>query len=130
MVEAELAFCTDLDQLFNLMEQLIRHERNPYVFFYSRILKFFALVPLLLFHYFASFNCVYTAHHRSRINTEEKATMVVAVWGTDFFKIPCPASYHFVLIDLKNRMNLSFSSNQLKSSWCNSSYSSNRASAK
>jgi asparaginyl-tRNA synthetase len=25
MVEAELAFCQDLDQLFRLMEQLIRH---------------------------------------------------------------------------------------------------------
>ena len=42
--------------------------------------------------------------HRRRINTEEKAKVVAAVWGTEFIKfLAALAIFHQT--DLKNRMN-------------------------
>ena len=47
--------------------------------------------------------------HRRRINTEEKAKVVAAIWGTECMQfLVALAVFHQV--DLKNRMNLSFSS--------------------
>ena len=50
--------------------------------------------------------------HRRRIKTEEKATVVTAVWGDIICSIPCHASYFFCTRTiLKNKMTSSFSSN-------------------
>ena len=48
--------------------------------------------------------------HRRRINTEEKATVVAAVWGTEFIQfLALLAIFHGTI--LKNRKNSSFTSN-------------------
>ena len=60
--------------------------------------------------------------HRRRINTEEKAKVVAAVWGTEFIQF-LAAQAVLPRAILKNRKNSPFS---FKSSWCNSFYSSNR----
>ena len=60
-------------------------------------------------------------HHRRRIKTEEKANVVAAVWGEEFFQF-LAALVILARTILKNRMNSSFS---FKSSGCNSSYNSN-----
>ena len=60
---------------------------------------------------------------RRRINTDEKTKVVAVVWGTNFVFLFSFAALAIVYLDvLKNRMNLSFC---YKSSWCNSSHSSN-----
>ena len=61
--------------------------------------------------------------HRRWVNTEEKANVVAAVWGEQNLFNSLPHQLFCLLDDLKNRMYLSFS---FRSSWCNSSYSSNR----
>ena len=60
--------------------------------------------------------------HRRRIKTEEKAKVVASVWGEEFIQFLAALAVLPRTI-LKNRMNSSFS---FKSSWCNSSYNSNR----
>ena len=48
---------------------------------------------------------------KRRINTEEKANVVAAVWGTEFVQfLAAQAILHYRTIS-KNRMNSSFSSN-------------------
>ena len=72
----------------------------------------------------AAFCC----RHRRRINTEEKAKVVAAVWGTEFIQfLAALAILHYRTI-LENRMNSSFCLIHLGA--CNSSYSSSRPSAK
>ena len=67
---------------------------------------------------------------RRRINTEEKAKVVAAVWVTELIQFLAALDI-LHQDDLKKRINSSYSSNspcanQIKSSLCNSSYSSNR----
>ena len=61
-------------------------------------------------------------HHRRRIKTEEKAKVVAAVRGEEFFQF-LAALVILARTIFKNKMNSSFS---FKSSGCNSSYNSNR----
>ena len=63
--------------------------------------------------------------HRRSIKTDEKAKVVAFVWGEEFIKFLAALAILPRTI-WKNRMNSSFS---FKSSWCNSSYYSNRPSA-
>ena len=49
--------------------------------------------------------------HRGRINTEEKAKIVAAVWGTEFIQFLAALAILDFRTILKNRMNSSFSSN-------------------
>ena len=59
-----------------------------------------------------------TFNHRRKVNTEEKAKEVAAVWGAEFFQFLAVLAV-FLRTILKKRMNSSFS---FKSSSCNSSY--------
>ena len=61
-------------------------------------------------------------NYRRRIKTEETAKVVAAVWREEFIKFLAALAILPRTI-LKNRINSSFS---FKSSWCNSSYNSNR----
>ena len=65
------------------------------------------------------------APHRRRINTDEKAKVVAAVWRAEFMKIPCRAS-NFApgWLEERDEFILFF-----KSNWCNWTYSSNRPGA-
>ena len=56
--------------------------------------------------------------HKRRIKTEEKAKVVVSVWGEEFIQF-LAATAILPRTILNNRMNSSFS---FKPSWCNSSY--------
>ena len=71
------------------------------------------------------------ASQRKRIKTEEKAKVVSTVWGKEFIQfLAALAILHYTVqcrTIFKNRMNWFFF---FKSSWCNSSYSSKRPSAK
>ena len=62
--------------------------------------------------------CTLCSIHRRRIDTEEKAKVIAAVWGPELIQLLAALAILPRTI-LKNRMKLSFS---FKSSWCNSSF--------
>ena len=73
---------------------------------------------------YAEFVITHTKENRRRIKTktEAKAKVVASVWGAEFIQFLAALAILPRTI-LKNRMNSFFS---FKSSWCNSSFNSNR----